>query len=387
MVAVVRAIDFAANPGTLRSTSETSATLTVTKLIPTSLALLFTTALTSLGADAYKWSVQYIIDNSQPVQGLSQKKFPRHNRGLALSPDGRYLYAGYIHSWNGEGEVRKIAVDRQDWVERQDFEAETYNVLPGPNGKAVATDDKGRVYMSDRRGVLIYDADLRQEIDHVLAGTCNGIALTREGGKLVMFTSERERGDVMRWAITEEGDQITHITPAGFDGTGVFHVVGARSLRGLKVDAAGNIWVCDNDGGKIFRIRKDGKDVRSAEVKTPMDVAFDGDRVFVTGGSERKITVMDKEMVIIGNLSVPWQELELSFYGNNKTGSLCGIVTVPGKGFYVANEGGQTADQKSIYGKADDLAELVEGKVFRDNANDDNDPILKATAVVTTAAK
>src|SRR6266853_5156778 len=49
--------------------------------------------------DAYKWSVQYLIDNSRTVFGRPQKVSPRHNRGLAISPDGKYLYAGYHHSF------------------------------------------------------------------------------------------------------------------------------------------------------------------------------------------------------------------------------------------------------------------------------------------------
>ncbi len=339
------------------------------------LVLLFTITATGFAAEAYKWSVQYIIDNSQSVFGNPQKKLPRRNRGLALSPDGRFLYAGYIHGFEGRGEVRKILVDEAD------YEAATENVLSGPTGKAIATDDTGRVYMADARGVLIYDASLEEELDHVLMSNCDGIAVTREGGRLIMFTSDRERGTITRWLITEDGDRVVSVKPAGFDGSGVFHVPGSSSLRGLKVDSTGNIWVCDYEVDKVFRIRKDGKDVKSVEIGTPVDLAFDGGRVFVTRGIERTISVLDQDMIVIGSLNVPWQELELSAAGNNQTGALCGIVTVPGKGFYVTNEGGQTADQRSIYGKADDFADLVDERVIRDSKSDDNEPILKATAV------
>jgi sugar lactone lactonase YvrE len=354
------------------------------RLVPTplaSIALFLALTAASLAADAYKWSVQYLIDNSEAVEGRSQMKFPRRNRGLALSPDGKYLYAGYHHSWNGQGEVRKIAVDVPD------YQMATERVLPGPLGKAIATDDKGRVYIADVHGLLIYDADLEEEQHRVHVTNCEGVAVVRENGKLLLYTSDRARSTVERWVLTEEGKRVTDATPAGFDGTGIFHVTAARSLRGLKVDARGNIWVCDYEGGRVFRIRKDGKDMNWVEVKTPMDLAFDGKRIFVTRGIERAISVIDDEMVVAGSLNVPWEELELSLYGNNRTGSLSGIVTVPGKGFYVANEGGQTGNQRSTYGTADDLAEIIEGKVFRDATNDDNEPILKATAVITTAAK
>lgn len=349
------------------------------KSLATLAALLAITA-TGFTADAYKWSVQYLIDNSQSVQGNPQKVYPRRNRGLALSPDGRYLYAGYIQSWEGIGEVRRIAVDRAD------YESATENVLPDVTGKAVATDDKGRVYMSHKRGVVVYDALLEQELFEVLTGTTDGIALFREGGKLLLFTSDRERGDITRWAVTEDGDGISAVKPSGFDGSGVFHVPASQSIRGLKVDAAGNIWVCDNEAGRVTRIRKDGKDVKTVDLSSPMDLAFDGERVFVTRGVERTITVLDRDMAIVGNLNVPWEELDLSLVGNNQLGALSGIVTVPGKGFYVANEGGQTAGRKSIYGEADDRAEVIEGKLFRDSVEDDNEPILKASAVSSTAS-
>ncbi len=350
------------------------------KLLHT-LALAAALTSTALAADAYKWSVQYLIDNSQPIEGRSQKKYPRGTRCLALSPDGRYLYAGYLHSWEGRGELRKIAVDQED------FENATESVLSGPTCKAVATDDRGHVYVTDKRGIAIYDASLEEEIHHIIAPNTEGIALVREGSKLLMFTSDRSRGNITRWVLTEDGDRVVGAEPTGFDGTGMFHVPHSMSLRGVKVDPTGNIWVCDYEAGKVFRVRKDGKDVKDVEIRTPMDLAFDGNRVFVTRGPERAITVLDHEMTVVGSLNVPWQELEISMWGNNRGGALSGIVTVPGKGFYVANEGGQTSDQQSIYGRADDKAELIEGKVIRDTKDDDNEPILKATAVVTTAGR
>src|SRR5688500_6145836 len=85
--------------------------------------------------DAYKWSVQYLIDNSRAVFGRPQKVSPRHNRGLAISPDGKYLYAGYHHSFNNSGEVRRIRIDVAD------FERATEAILPGYTAKALATDD------------------------------------------------------------------------------------------------------------------------------------------------------------------------------------------------------------------------------------------------------
>jgi len=58
-------------------------------------------------------------------------------------------------------------------------------------------------------------------------------------------------------------------------------------------------------------------------------------------------------------------------------------VVVPGKGFFVANEAGQTANQRSTYGRIDDHSDFVNGKLYRDIFEDDNEPILRGTEVET----
>ena len=332
-----------------------SPTLAIHTRLPVSKSLfsalsLAASILSATAGDAYKWSVHYLIDNSQAVGGRSQRDLPRRNRGLALSPDGRYLYAGYHHSWDSRGEVRKLAIDISD------FERATSAVLQGPLGKAIATDDKGRVYICDNNEVVVYDADLAHRLFVLNAGACDGVTTTREGGTLIVLTSDRTESCIRRWLISEKDLEITGAKLGGFDGSGTFNVPNAQDLRGMKVDGRGNIWVCDLAGNRVFRIRRDGKDFKSVDVKSPIDLAFDKNRVFVTRWTDRAITVLDDEMIVIGNLNIPWSELAISAFGNSRMGALSGIVTVPGKGFFVTNEGGQTANHMSIYGKADDNA-------------------------------
>ena len=332
----------------------------------------------AVAGDAYKWSVQYLIDNSQGVFGRSMKVFPRNNRGLAISPDGKFLYAGYNHSFDGVGEVRRIAIDIAD------YERAVTTIVAGPLGKAITVDDKGRVYIAAQNEVLVYDSHLEKRIFRINAGDCEGVCAVREGAVLVLYASDRTLGLLQRFVLTEKDGMCTEAKLGGFDGTGSFHIPGIDDARGVEVDAKGNIWVADLKGGKVFRIRKDAKDVKSVEVKTPIDIAFDKDRVFVTRWTDAAISVLDGDMNVLGNLNVPWEELELSPRGNNGNGALSGIVTVPGKGFFVANEAGQTGGQRSIYGKADDDAEIIDGKLYRDIFADDNDPILRATEVSAT---
>src|SRR4051794_32433587 len=101
---------------------------TRTKLLIIAASLLLQAA--ALAGDAYKWSVQYLLDTSQSMFGKPMKVYPRRVRGLAISPDGKYLYAGYNHSFEG-GEVRRIAIDVAD------YERATSDVLPGVVGKAI----------------------------------------------------------------------------------------------------------------------------------------------------------------------------------------------------------------------------------------------------------
>lgn len=331
-----------------------------------------------LAGDTYKWTVQYLIDNSQAVYGQSQKVWPRRNRGLAMSPDGKFLYAGYHHGGNGQGEVRKLMVGVTD-----DYVRATVRVLVGPLGKAIATDDKGRVFIANEGDILVYDENLSQLQLSIQTALCEGIALVREGNELILYGVERQIGRVRSWVLEEKGGAIASATlrPAFGEGGEIF-LKSSASLRGAEVDAQGRLWVADVDAGRLFRISKDGKTVDHIEVERPMDIGFDGARAFVTRGTDRIIAVFEADsMKLLGNLAVPWDELEIHPGGNAQKGGLSGIVTVPGKGFFVSNESGQTRDQKSTYGRADAQTDLIDGKLYRDAFMDDNEPILQALAI------
>jgi DNA-binding beta-propeller fold protein YncE len=338
---------------------------------------------------AYKWSVQYLIDNSQPVFGRSQEVYPRGNRGLAISPDGNYLYAGYDQSFNqgaeltsknsrmtNAGEVRKID------LRIPDYEDATKVVLPCKRAKAIAVDDQNRVYLADGKTIDIYDAGL----DHVLltipTDDCNGVAVAHEGGDTVLYATEREKGEVHRFLIDTRFGGGCKATPAGLAGNGVYAVTGAKSLRGVCVDPKGRIWIADEAADRVFRVNADGTNLVSADVKHPLEIAFYDDTALVTRGTDLQIALVSEDMVVTGNLSVPWEELDLAPYGNNRDGALAGIAVIPGgKGFYVANEHGQTANQKSTYGRTDQNSQVVDGKLYTDAFQDDNEPILRAVPV------
>lgn len=338
-------------------------------------------------AEAYKWSVQYLIDQSQPVFGRSQLFFPRHNRGLALSPDGRFLYAGYNRSSNhpdrakpyeDTGEVRKID------LRIADYEKATVHQLIGPRGKAIAVDDEGHVYLAEGSSIDVYDSDLANIQTSIQTKECEGVAVTRERGSLVLYGSDRKAGTLSRWVLEKKEGQIFAAKAEGLAKDGQVGITGAKSLRGIAIDSKGRIWMADAAADKIFRIDRDGTNLASVDVKTPLYIAFDGAKCFVTQDLAREITILDENMTVTGSLSVPWEELEVSPLGNNHQGALSGIAVLPGgKGFFVANEGGQTANQKSTYGRPDKFTDFVGGKLYIDCTNDDNEPIFHAVPVTS----
>jgi hypothetical protein len=339
-----------------------------------------------------------------------------------VSPDGRFLYATYHHGNNWSGEVRKIDLDALDRDNNQDYGAATVAVVRGIESKAVAVDDKGRVYIAVSQGssgvglrretqgprgalpydarresghdsfssaILVYDASLRRLQREIEMDNCEGVAVAREGGSLVLYATERDEGLLKRWVLTESGGKITDAAQEGLQNDGEMQIPGAKSLRQVFIDSKDRVWISDTDANLVHRVEASRKDVKSVVINKPMGIAAEGDRFLITRSSEREITIMDDELKSVGTLSVPWEQLELSPPGNNLNGALSGIVVVPGKGFYVSNERGQTANQKSTYGVEDsETGSFGRGekeKKYKDVRHDDNDPILHATPVTAVA--
>jgi len=314
------------------------------------------------------WSVQYIIDTSQDDFGQPQSPNPRDNRGLAISPDGRYLYLGYNNSFNDAGEVRKIDLTVADVIDA------SIARLAGPRGKSIAVDDQGRVFLGEGGSIQVYDADLGA-LQYSLAVTkCEGVAGTRDAGVLYLYATDRTNKTLTKWQLTESGGTVS-------GGSQVWQsaITGAVGPRGCEVDPSGRIWIADPDADKVFRVNADGTGLVSASVSNPMDVGFDGARALITRYTDRAISVLDTDMNPVGSpVSVPWAELELDPDGQSGGGALSGIVVLPGVGFYVTNETGQTADEKSVYGRIDGNSGEVAGKFYTDTLYDDNDPVLFA---------
>ena len=329
------------------------------------------------------WSVQYMIDQSQTVGGYSQFVDPRNNRGLALSPDGRYLYAGYNNP-NGvninkhDKQVRKIDTTVSDYTDA------TVTILQGDRGKAIATDYKGRVYLAegsdtdtkDGKGIHIYDAALSTKLWTIGSLTKpEGVAATREGTTLFLYATDRSLKTLTKFAITEgSGVTITNVLVQWS-----ISVTGASELRGAEVDTNGKIWMADYGGNKVFRVNSDGSSLTSTTVTKAMDISFGYGKAYVTQYTTRTITVLKQDdLSYVETLTPPWAALELDPDGQSAGGALSGIALRESTGvLYVNNEAGQTSDEHSTYGRTDGESGYDGSKFYTDKTHDDNDPILK----------
>ena len=323
-------------------------------------------------APDYDWSVQYMIDESQTVLGDSQFDWPRDNRGLAISPDGRYLYAGY-NNGSGLEQVRRIDLLEADYTDA------TVGQVKGLRGKAIATDDQGRVYMAEGSEgyIKVYSADLTTELYSIDQTKCEGVATRREGGQLVLYTSDRSTDKLTRYVLTEDGGGgISAHAKAGLGGTGELAIIAAENLRGLEIDASGNIWIADIDADKVWRVDGGTYALTSIDnVADAMDVGFREGLVYVTQYTSRLISAFDMDTLSLDHsLTAPWAALAIDPDGQSSYGAFSGLVMVDG-GFYVTNEAGQTADEKSTYGRDDANSGWIGEDYYTDLYADDNEPI------------
>jgi hypothetical protein len=152
-------------------------------------------------------------------------------------------------------------------------------------------------------------------------------------------------GTLERRVLVETATSVRSSTLAGFGGTGRITLDPRGSLRNVKVDpTTGQIWVVAYDANRIYNIAPDGTTTASVTIEQPFDIGFNGRAVIVSHNFARNVTAFDSlTLAPAGSQSEPpWSMLGLVPMGLGEVGALTGLVVIPGKGFYVANEAGAT---------------------------------------------
>jgi hypothetical protein len=309
----------------------------------------------------FNWSSPSGINELYQPYGESQDTSPRDARGLALSPDDQFIYIGYNLSLDGStnrgGEVRRLRTGQLSGFDGQPAGPFDGRVV-GNRGKAIATDDMGRVYLAEEQTVEVYSADLTTMLGSITTSgggqQTEGVELVRDGGgQLVMYTTNRQAGTLEKRILTESGDDITAaaLDPT-FDTDGIVDLPNTN-VRGVTVDDQGRIWVAGLGGNEVYRVSADGMTIDTiSNVTTPIDVAVNGDAVMVTQFEERELSLFDADTLALVQSGIvpPFVALGLNPLGEpTSVGALSGIdfftspdLLEPGKtyGLFVNNEAG-----------------------------------------------
>jgi len=309
------------------------------------------TVIVSVSALASGWSVQHIVDVDDVILGFDQgaqpNPAPRDVRALALSKDGNHLYLSYVLT-HDRRIVRKIALDVAD-------PADNHNAvvaqLQFPNGTpipaALATDDRGRVYIALATQVKVYDSDLTTLLHTITDFTnCEGLATRRESGKMILYATDRTDKSLQRYELTEGiGNALVSSLKAGLDGDGEVFIPNSTTPRGLDIQNSGVIWVADNSAGVVFRIYPNGTLKGSTAVAKAYDLAIDTNRleVFVSQHTNRTIKVLNLTNGIVKRtLTPPAATLQLDLDGEAGDGALTGVDVASCKRVFIANEKGRS---------------------------------------------
>lgn len=339
------------------------------------LATATTAAAATLSLDDLTPGVQYLIDQSQSVLGTNQFNQPRNNRGLAISPDGEYLYAGYNNPSSGY-EVRKIDLSEPDYND-----ATVAHLVGVSRGKAIDVDDQGRVYLADADKIKIYDADLTSLQHEITVSKGEGVATARESGTLYLYASDRNTGQLSKYELTETAGTVTASaleTSWGTSGTVDVNTVDG-DLRGVGIDKNGRIWIADNDNG-VYVVAADGSSSNLiSSISNAIDVDFDDDVALVTRSTDMLISRFNVNTQLSAGADFSVDVAPLALTDSPATGGdggVEGIVVVPSFGIYLAGDGINTANERSTYGRTDGESGLFDGDFYTDLTHDDNDPIL-----------
>lgn len=284
--------------------------------------------------DNTNWSIQTLIEDNSSVFGISQafehggtrlNRGVALNRGLNFQPTGDFIYLSYLQpdislirqDANDAGEIRKVDLTSTNPIASVKKLLQL-KAVPAPGAtatgpaKAVAVDDKGRVYMARINEIQIWDPNLG--LGSLNAGTengstvkpmfrltgftnTNGVAVTRENGILVVYGSDRTRGTLTRFQLTESGNEITGATKTGLGATGEMVVTtGAPSLRGVEIAPNGKVWVAAHDANSVFIVDPVAVSIIPGGVLASpkaFDVAFSKTKAFVSRELDQKVDVYD----------------------------------------------------------------------------------------------
>jgi hypothetical protein len=218
-------------------------------------------------------------------------------RSIALSSNDATMYTGWIQGSSSRAVFLHNA--------GTGAVSSTFNYgATQPN--TLATDDRGNVYAGTAdSNFQIFNSTLTSSFATQATGAIvEGIDVFRQGASYFAYVS-RSNGTVQRYDVTNVGSPSLDAT---FGTGGTFTVPGAGQLRGLDVNAAGEVFVAQRDttgsdrAGKVYKLTSGtSPTVTSIGVTGAMDVVQFGNKIYVTeyNGTSSAIAVLDASTLVL----------------------------------------------------------------------------------------
>ncbi|MBP5208539.1 MAG: hypothetical protein J6330_08815 [Clostridia bacterium] len=260
-------------------------------------------------------------------------------RGFTVSPDGRYIYGGFLQGYRHITKFDAMTGERlgeyEPAIENDDGVTADCNYP-----KSIAIDCRGYMFAgitldepaSPYIGLVCVDSDMN-EVSYITENLgaahtgITGIAAQKIGDRILVYIATNYDRDTLRcYDVTDVGNM--HL----YSGFGVDGVIDYNELTGsqadpgyMAVDVDGYIYLCYLDdnrpgvkGSTVVKLEKDGKSIiGSAEVREAYGICTAGDYLFISNYdfNEHKITVLNKS-----DLS---KVTEFAFEGQNSALSGC----------------------------------------------------------------
>jgi len=224
---------------------------------------------------------------------------------LGQNPGNDSVYIGYIQT-SGNRDVRRFDTDAP-----YAFLNSRSPVSGGDQPKAIATDDRGNVFIGNRISggqnaiIKTHSTTLVEQSSFDASGSeFGGLATWESGGNYYLYIAREAGRQIHRYNITNPLAPSVDLT-FGIGGVYTLPLASSTSgvLRGLSIGDDGTIFVTSradsvNGGlteGALHRITPDLLTVTSAVVPRAMDVALFGGRAYATSynGANSLIRALD----------------------------------------------------------------------------------------------
>ena len=194
----------------------------------------------------------------------------------------------------------------------------------GDQPKAVATDDRGNVYIANRLSgstasvLRTHNADLTQSATYTATSNFDygGLAWHKSGGTDYLYLSHEANGIIQRF---DASDPLNLTLDTSFGTGGTFQVAGATNLRGIEVASDGTIFVASRNDHRLYRVSSDLSSTTSTVINRAFDIALYGGKGYVTSyaGTSSMVSVFNP-----ANLSVieQWTVADIGFSRGSSEG-------------------------------------------------------------------